>query len=414
MSGKNTSVLFVGGVYPKEMEEPIIKNSKSNIQLAANNFQWNLIYAFDEYLDKPVTIFNEMFIGSFPKNYNKLILPSFLFSHTKGAVDYNLGFFNLAYFKQLFPPFNERKIIRKWIRETADDKAVFIYSLDPRFIRIAKYIKKIDSSIPVVVSVMDLPEHIMKQSCRKRLTTIWKKYLTKRVRSGLFYVDGCMLVADGQLCKLPKKKEDCVIVEAIVSTRGECFTPLLDVEKKRIVYAGTLARQYNILDLIDAFKKVTDADAELLICGEGETREIIISEAKKDARIKYLGVLTKKEVEHLLKMAWVLVNPRDRGQDYTAYSFPSKTMDYLLAGRPIICQKLEAIPSEYDDHLIYFDKMNRKLETILNEVLGYDVDKINSIGEANYNFVSTEKSGQRQIAKIIDLFDRKRDLIKGF
>lgn len=409
MSGKNTNMLFVGGVFPKEMEKTIIQNSKANVQLAANNFQWNLINAFDEYLDKPVTIFNEMFIGSFPKNYKKMFIPSFNFTHIKGAIDFNLGFLNLAYLKQLLPPFNEKRKLKEWVKETSGDKAVFIYSLDPRFIRITKYIKKIDHSIPVIVSVMDLPEHIMKPKEKSCLIKIWKKHLVKQVHSGLSYVDGCMLVADGQLDKIPKKKNDCVTVEAIVSSKGEGFTPLVKDEKKRIVYAGTLSRQYNILDLVGAFKKIADKNVELLICGAGETKDIILSEAEKDARIKYLGVLTKKEVENLMKKAWVLVNPRDNGQDFTAYSFPSKTMDYLLAGRPIVCQKLEAIPSEYDNHLIYFDKKDRKLEMILDEVLKYDIKRINSIGKSNYEFVTNEKSGNRQIKKIIDLYDRKRN-----
>lgn len=413
MGGKDTRLLFVGGVFPKEMEETIIQNSKANIQLAANNFQWKLIKAFDEYLDKPVTVFNEMFIGSFPKNYKKITIPSFTFTHIKGAADFNLGFLNLAYLKQVIPPFSEKRRLKEWIRSTSGDKAIFIYSLEPRFIRITKYIKKIDPNIPVIVSVMDLPEHIMKSREKSCFVKIWKKHLVRQVYSGLTYVDGCMLVANGQLDKLPKKKSDCVTIEAIVSTENESFIPLLEDGKKRIVYAGTLSRQYNILDLVDAFKKITDQNVELLICGTGETKERILSEAEKDTRIKYLGVLTKIEVENLMKKAWILVNPRDNGQDFTAYSFPSKTMDYLLAGRPIVCQKLEAIPPEYDKHLIYFDKNDRRLETILDEVLSYDIERINSIGKSNYNFITTEKSGDRQIQKIIALYDKKRNKTKG-
>ena len=46
---------------------------------------------------------------------------------------------------------------------------------------------------------------------------------------------------------------------------------------------------------------------------------------------------------------------------------------------------------------------------ILDEVLKYDIKRINSIGKSNYEFVTNEKSGNRQIKKIIDLYDRKRN-----
>lgn len=411
MSDRNTNVLFVGGVFPKEQEQEIIQNSRNNVQVAANNFQWNLIDGFDGYLTNPVSIFNEIYVGSFPKNYRKMIIPSYEFSHTTGAKDINLGFINVAYLKQIISPFNEKKKLRKWLKNHEKDKAVFIYSLNIRFVRIAKYIKKIDDSIPIIVSAMDLPEHIMKSRKETLIVRIWKKHLVKSVYEGLKYVDGCMLVADKQMDYIKKKPEDCITIEAIVPERTKGFCPLIS-GKKRIVYAGTIAKQYNILDLVEAFKRIEDNNVELVICGDGDTKDTIVNEAKEDQRIRYLGVLAKNELERIMEEAWILVNPRKSGQVFTAYSFPSKTMDYLLAGRPIICQKLEAIPKEYDDYLIYFDSVD-SLEKKIRELLNYDIERINSIGRANYDFVTRMKSSKIQIKKIIGLFDKKRNELRG-
>ncbi|MBO1265074.1 glycosyltransferase [Proteiniclasticum sp. SCR006] len=407
---KDINILFVGGMFPKEMEEEIISKSRNNVQLAANNFQWDLINGFDEVLSSPVTIMNKMFIGSYPKNYKDWVIKETEFSHVTNAVDTNLGFVNITILKQLLHPFREKKIIRRWLQTHPANNAVFIYSLDIRFVRISRYIKQISPKTPIVISVMDLPEHIMKSKERNIAVRIWKKYITNKVYRGLKLIDGCMIVAENQIKRISKKDSDCVLVEALTNPKSRKYEPIREKDRKRVVYAGTLARQYNILNLVHAFMQLSNVDIELDICGDGDTKEEIIKASKNDPRINYLGVLGKDEVVSLMKEAWVLVNPRKKGQDFTGFSFPSKTIDYLLSGRPVICQKLEAIPNEYDEHLIYFENSvdDADLSRKLNEVLNYDLDKANSVGRKNYLFAANEKCSKKQIDKILQLIERKR------
>jgi hypothetical protein len=65
----NTEYIFVGGVFPKELEKEIINNSKGSIQNAANVLQWNLIKGFDENIGDNFSIMSVPFIGSFPLRY---------------------------------------------------------------------------------------------------------------------------------------------------------------------------------------------------------------------------------------------------------------------------------------------------------------------------------------------------------
>lgn len=398
-------VLFISGIFPKEKEKEIISKSKNNIQLAANNFQWNLIEGMDANCEKPIRVMNEMFLGSYPRNYKDMIIPSFQFAHCVSAQDVNLGFLNVAYIKQFLHPFGEKRILKKWINNGEKNKVIFIYSLDQRFFRITKYVKKINASIPVLVAVLDLPEHIMKERDRNLLTKLWKKHMCRVVEQGMKKIDGLMVVAKGQIERLGVPAERCVVVEAITNIASQDYEPLKASDKKRIVYAGTLARQYNILDLVNAFLKIDRPDVELIICGDGNTKQEIVEIAEKDTRIKYLGVLSKQQVREVMKSAWALVNPREKGQGFTRYSFPSKTADYMAAGRPVICQKLEAIPDEYDQYLLYFDSngRGRDLVEVLNELLAWDIDRINAIGKASFKFISENKNAKVQTKRILDL-----------
>ena len=402
-------ILFIGGVFPREIEADIIEKSKNNVQLAANNFQWDLINGLDAFLKRPVTIISEMFINSYPKNYKDAYVKKYNFSHAPNAKDICLGLINVSIIKQFIHPFHEKKNIREWFEEHDGKNAVFIYSLNVKFVRICKYIKKISPETPIIISVMDLPEHIMKSKDSNIFVKIWKNYLIKKVYEGLKYVDGCMVVAEKQIDRIPKNASDCVLVESIANSVNRKYTPIKYDGKKRIVYAGTLAKQYNILNLLSAFKKISDPNVMLIICGDGDTKDEIIRESQEDSRIKYLGVLPRNEVIKIMESAWVLVNPRENKQDFTNYSFPSKTIDYLLAGRPIICQKLEAIPQEYDNHLIYFknSKDNIELTKKMNSILEMELHIINNIGFSNYKFAIEEKCASKQIPKILNLINSK-------
>lgn len=407
---EKTNLLFIGGVFIKKDEQEIIGKSRNNVQLAANNFQWDLINGFDDQLSSPVTIINQMFVGSYPRNYKDWFIKESEFSHKERAKDINLGFVNISILKHLMRPFHEKKYIRRWLQNYPDNNAVFIYSLNNRFVRISRYIKKISPRTPIIISVMDLPEHIMK-SKDNNLANIWKKYNSNKVYKGLDFIDCFMVVAEKQIERIKKSKSDCVLVEAITNSRNRDFIPITYTKVKKVVYAGTLAKQYNILDLVQAFLQLSDINAELCICGDGDAKEDIIKASQINSRIKYLGILSKENVNTLMREAWVLVNPRRKGQDFTNFSFPSKTIEYLLSGRPVICQKLEAIPNEYDNYLIYFENStnNIDLSKKLREVLNYDIHKVNKIGISNYIFASEDKSSKNQIEKILKLIKKSQN-----
>lgn len=410
---KKIKLLFCGGVFQKNELPSIIKKSNGNVQLAANNFQWSLINGFEKNLNQPVDLFSYKFLGSYPKNYSDCIIKEKRFSHRNGANDVDLGFVNLAYIKHLIKPFHEKSILKNWIKtNNAYKRYYFIYSLNLRSIRLAKIIKKYDKDAIIVVSVNDLPNHIMKDKKNSLLKKLYSNYQISTVYRSLHLFNGFMLVSEGQNNYLKLTNDEYVIIEGISDCESD-FTPLsIDYKTKNIVYAGTLSHHYNIMDLVDAFLQINDENARLIICGDGSARNDIIQKSLIDNRIIYKGNLPKDELNDVYNSAYCFVNPRYANQSFTNYSFPIKTIDYLLAGRPVICQKLEAIPEEYDNHLIYFyrDEDNNLVNTIKN-VLTLPISKINEEGEKNYHFVRNLKNSKNQTQKILKLFNEKDDRV---
>ena len=74
---------------------------------------------------------------------------------------------------------------------------------------------------------------------------------------------------------------------------------------------------------------------------------------KADSRIVYLGRVDRAEVLALQRNATVLVYPRQNNEEFTQYSFPSKNLEYLSSGVPLVAYKLDGIPDEYDEFIAY-------------------------------------------------------------
>lgn len=98
------------------------------------------------------------------------------------------------------------------------------------------------------------------------------------------------------------------------------------------------------MNLIDAFQQIKDPNYELRICGVGDSEDAIKAAAQKDERIHFWGKLPREQVLEWQSKATVLVNPRQNNEEFTKYSFPSKTMEYLSSGVPLVAYKLDGIP----------------------------------------------------------------------
>ena len=405
----NIDFLFIGGVFPKEEEEEIINKSKHGLQMAANNFQWSLIHGFDCNLSKPITIINTIFVGSYPKNYSDCFIHGKQFSHSSGAKDYNLGFLNLTILKQFIRPFGERRVLKKWSRKNkiSHTKIAFIYSLTPRSVKIAKELKKENPKIFVCASVNDLPENtILGNRGNKKIIKIWKDISKKKVEVGLKYVDGFMIVAEQIAQSLNIKDKPYVVIEALAQINQQIA--LKETKKndniKRVVYTGGLIEAYGVLNLIQAFMQIKSQDYHLIICGDGDCKGKIIEMSKIDDRIKYMGVLSFEDIKKIQQTASVLVNPRQNTWNFTKYSFPIKTIEYLLSGTPVIAYKLDGIPNEYDNYLIYVD--DNSVEALKNkiiEVCELEEEKSLYIGDKNIEFVVEQKNNIIQTKRILSM-----------
>ena len=126
-------------------------------------------------------------------------------------------------------------------------------------------------------------------------------------------------------------------------------------EKRIALYAGALHERYGLKMLVEGFMKTNFPDTELWIYGAGPFADELPEYNKKDSRIIYKGIKPNNEVVEAELKATILVNPRPTHEEFTKYSFPSKNMEYMVSGTPVLTTKLPGMPMEYYPFVFLFD-----------------------------------------------------------
>ncbi len=175
-------------------------------------------------------------------------------------------------------------------------------------------------------------------------------------------------------------------------------------EKKICFYAGTLRKVYGIENLVRGFIKADIPNTELHIYGEGDFRKELEELVKEYSSVKYMGIAPNNViVENELK-ATLLVNPRPTDADYTKYSFPSKNMEYMASGTPVLTTCLPGMPKEYNDYVFLL-----KEETVdgvadaLQEIFKNSPEELHAKGMSAKEFVMKEKNNVVQAEKLLKM-----------
>ena len=124
----------------------------------------------------------------------------------------------------------------------------------------------------------------------------------------------------------------------------------------KITYAGGLHETYGIKLLVDAIVGLnSNIPIQLLLYGKGDQVDYIKEKSLSDSRIKYMGFCETDELVPALLNSDLLVNPRPSHQEFATLSFPSKLIEYLYTGIPVLTTRIKSIPADYEEHFFYID-----------------------------------------------------------
>lgn len=402
----NKPITFLTMLVPPHIREEVRNHSMHYMMDAADVLEWNIYAGLTENIKQKVQIINILPIGSYPQYYKKAFVKRSVFSFKDHDGHINIGFCNIKLLRKLTMHLFVYKELDNYYKGKKDPGVLLVYSAEAILLRAVKMIKRKYPSLIVCDIVADLPDMISLSSSKSLALMMINKYLAKKAFDSMSAVDCFVLLTDA-MARYMDIHRPYTVMEGIATLKYPLtIDSAEDCDIVKIVYSGTLHKRFGILHLLNAFTLIKKENYRLVICGVGDSEQEILDASKRDDRIVFLGQLPREDVLRLQMEATVLVNPRQNHEVFTKYSFPSKILEYLSSGKPVVAYKLDGIPDDYDRYLCYpSDDSVEALSQKLMEVCEMESESRKKIGEAGKNYVAIQKNAVTQTGKIIALIE---------
>jgi len=195
-----------------------------------------------------------------------------------------------------------------------------------------------------------------------------------------------------------------IVMEGMADEAAAGPVPADKLGCKVVMYAGTLHERFGIRTLVEAFARPELREAELWVYGNGDYEEQVRRMSTAHPNIVYKGTVSRADALKLERSVALLVNPRPSADELTMYSFPSKTIEYMASGTPLVTTRLGAIPPEYGPYLYWFDDESPVgMARRISELLAQPPGALQAFGAAAREFVLRHKTAVAQGRRILSL-----------
>lgn len=396
-------VIFLGLLFCEESLKRAIQMTKCGIQYAPHMFQKNLLEGFANMDDVDLHVINVPPTGSFPINSKELFSKSYRWGEKKQQI----SFLNLPFYKHTQQKGKLLRACRKIIKESDEPVAVLIYSPYGPFLDVCSRLKQ---EFDHVSCCMILTDPIPGRGDLARFMT------EDAVKKGDAIVEKCACFDSFVVLTKYLAESVCAgerpwdIVECVCNDQQAEATESA-VSKNVALYAGTLEKEYGILDMAKAFTLLENA--QLRIYGRGDAEPELKALAAQSDNVKFLGFADQATIAKERNACDFLINPRRPTGTFTKYSFPSKTAEYLVSGKPVIMYKLEGVPDEYDSYLNYLSETEpKKIAKQLQDLFSQDYSQLVEKARQGRVFMLENKSPKAQSEKIKALLSKVMEKTK--
>lgn len=241
---------------------------------------------------------------------------------------------------------------------------------------------------------------------RRRFKLPWVSIVADADGEGEFWDDYRRLAseADGHAFLSYRSYEECPFAKRHHVDGGferVRFSP--DVAKERasdgvlrLGYTGMLSEWTGSALLGDMMLRLRDANVELHVCGRGDEAPLRAA-AAQGARIVVHGLVSEEKLRAVCDQVDAFVNPRPSTLPGNTHNFPSKLLEYLSYGVPVISTYTPGIAPDYLPHLLVpASEDPAGLEACVRTLLGRDAGAQAAQRRALHAFLSERKTWDRQ------------------
>lgn len=402
------NIIFIGGFYSDKLLRVQRKHSKGKITFANHNFEMSLVSGLLEQKDINLSIITAPGVGSYPHNNTQLFTYPDSFE-LSGCTVKSIGFCNLLVLNKLDMMYGILKELYYTIKKYNHEDVYLVVNTATVYLMFAVAIvrlfhpKQLNTTliIPDIPSMMtsDSNGNSIKMKIRKQIDKIGMRLMRK--------YDNYVLLSKQMLDFLPINSNH-IVMDGIINPAkmdSSLQTEFMD-DMEIILYTGSIQVKYGIMNLVNAFDLLEHKNVELWICGAGDAKNEIEKKAAENPSIKFFGLVDSEKAWLMQRQATVLVNPRTNDGEYTKYSFPSKTMEYLLSGKSVIMNRLPSIHEEYFEYA--FAPQNETVEELahtIDIVLAMDKKTRQDRAKRGKEFIINQKNSKVQVSRIMQMLN---------
>lgn len=395
------NILFLSCAYSETQKFKFQTTSKRGYQYAAQNFQEAMIDGFLRSTEVNISMLSIPSLSTYPKGNRIIYVKDSPFVFNDNEIGKSFGYINLPLFNHLYQSRIDQ-YIDQWYTKLSGNKCIVVYAMLKAQMQYAVAAKKRHPDIKLCLVIPDLP---MFMNCNRyyKLLGLRKRDMTI-INQLLQSFDYNVVLAEPMIEQLHIADKPYAVVEGIYNNKNVTSESVEKLSCKTVLYTGGIQTRYGVFDLIEAFHRIQNKDYRLILCGPCLEMGKLECYLSLDSRIEYRGVIPTEEVRSLQKQVTLLVNPRHSTEDFTKYSFPSKTLEYMASGTPVLMSPLPSMPEEYKQHLYLFkDESIDGIKHMLEEVLNYKSSELTFKGNSGRNFILHHKDSLKQIRKIVEL-----------
>lgn len=396
-------ILFLCGLFGEKEENYIKKNSIGYYDIAALEFQRKLYEGLKGCFSE-IMVLSAPYVGAFPKGFR---YPYFKLK--SGSCDKQIQYIefnNIWGIRNLSRTCRLKKAVHDFITVEDEKKYIVIYAPHTPFLAAASYAKKKDRRIKICLIVPDLPQSQYLYPGNSFIYKIAKRLDIKRFDKLNKNMDSYFILTEQMKYKLKTGTRPTVVSPGIITKDMLCFQ---DIRRENtVVYTGSLRERENVIHIVEAFRKIKDESVKLQICGDGDQAPYIRDIQREDPRIEYLGIVSQKKAREIIRKASVLVSARVNDGEYTKYSFPSKIIEYLASGNPVVAYPLNGMEGDVKNLLICpEDKSITSLQNAIERALYMSDDERDDRRKMCFQYLLENLESETLVKKIIENLEKR-------
>lgn len=407
-AGRDTPcIVFVGAILP---DGECASNPACSV--AGNKFQKNLVFSLGTAARKAVDVISYVPAAMFPRGGRMVYRGGARRLDGGGQEVRYISYVNLPVVKQMTQALAILVALIRWHRQhRGTARVAMVYNLFAPHALPVLAARALCGGRAVVV-VADTPHDVYSMS---GFWGIFQRLDMFAQTRGIRRFDGQIALTRGIVADFAPNVPAMVLEGGVCEQEAGSAVPAPPDDKRVVLFSGRLDEINGIELMLAAFSHLVGPRYRLRIFGRGPSEAAVRRAASADCRIEYLGHRPNAEVVREQRGATVLIIPRPTTRAITRYTFPSKLLEYMASGRPVITTALPGIPPEYFSKLfVVADESACGLAACIRSVCERSTLDLDAVGEAARAFVLSQKGwhrqGERAYEFVVSLLCARREL----